>query len=77
MRTANHRRLQIVAWPEDRRCERDWLLEKIAGATGAIVMLSDKVGVVFIPWLRTADEMENLLLDRRRVLRTRSMPPSL
>jgi len=49
MRAANNMRLQIVAWPEDRRCERDWLLEKIAGATGAIVMLSDKVGIVFIP----------------------------
>ena len=68
MRAATHMRLQIVAWPEDRKCERDWLLEKIAGATGAIVMLSDKVGIVFIPCLRMADEMETFLLDRRRVL---------
>ncbi len=36
-------KLQIVAWPEDRKCERSWLLEKIAGATGVIVMLFDKV----------------------------------
>jgi glyoxylate/hydroxypyruvate reductase len=49
MRTATHVGLQIVAWPEDRKCDRDWLLEKIAGATGAIVMLSDKVWIVFIP----------------------------
>ena len=77
MRTENHGGLQIVAWPEDRRCERDWLLEKIAGATGAIVMLSDKVGIFFIPWLRMVDEMGTLLLDRRRVLRTRSMPGPL
>ena len=68
MRTANHLRFQIVAWPEDRKCERDWLLEKIAGATGAIVMLSDKVGIVFILWLSRADDVETLLLDRRRVL---------
>ena len=37
---------QIVAWPEDMKCERSWLLEKIAGATGVIVMLTDKVGFV-------------------------------
>ena len=36
--------LQIVAWPEDRRCDRSWLLGNVAGAIGAIVMLSDKVG---------------------------------
>ena len=51
-------RLQIVAWLEDKRCERDWLLEKIAGATGAIVMLTDKVRI-FPPWLRMAGEMVN------------------
>jgi hypothetical protein len=54
-------RLQIVAWPEDRKCERDWLLEKVAGATGIIVMLSDKVGLVFIPLTpMTDDEWEHL-----------------
>ncbi|SRR6266403_615480 len=41
-------RHQIVAWPEDRKCERSWLLEKIAGATGVIVMLSDEVQVDFV-----------------------------
>jgi len=40
--------LQIVAWPEDRKCERNWLLEKVSGAVGIIVMLSDKVGFVVI-----------------------------
>jgi len=40
--------LEIVAWPEDRKCERGWLLEKIAGATGAIVMLSDKIDEEFL-----------------------------
>ena len=37
--------LQIIAWPEDRKCERSWLLENIAGATGVIVMLSEQVGL--------------------------------
>lgn len=37
---------QIVAWPEDRKCERSWLLDKVAGAVGAIVMLSDNVGFI-------------------------------
>lgn len=41
-----------MAWPEDRKCERDWLLEKIVGATGAIVMLSDKVGLMYALSLR-------------------------
>ena len=35
--------LQIVTWPEDRRCERSWLLEKIVGANGVIVMPMEKV----------------------------------
>ncbi|KAI0263053.1 D-isomer specific 2-hydroxyacid dehydrogenase [Gloeopeniophorella convolvens] len=39
--------LEIVAWPEDRKCERSWLLDKVAGATGAIVMLSDKIDEEF------------------------------
>ena len=32
-----------MVWPEDRACERSWLMENIVGATGAIVMLADKV----------------------------------
>ena len=40
--------IQIVAWPEDRKCDRNWLLEKVSGAAGIIVMLSDKVGFVII-----------------------------
>jgi len=39
--------LQIVAWPEDRHCERSWLLDNVAGATGAIVMPSDKINEEF------------------------------
>jgi len=39
---------QIVVWLEDRTCERSWLLEKIAGATGVIVMSSEKVNEEFL-----------------------------
>ncbi|KIJ63191.1 hypothetical protein HYDPIDRAFT_93062 [Hydnomerulius pinastri MD-312] len=35
--------LELVVWPEDRACDRSWLLENIPGATGVIVMLTDKV----------------------------------
>jgi len=42
-------KLQIVAWPEDRVCERSWLLDNVAGVAGAIVMPTEKVGFVLIP----------------------------
>ena len=62
-------RLQIVAWPEDRKCERDWLLEKVSGAAGIIVMLSDKVGFAVIRSLTDSnDKIVTFILDRRRVL---------
>ncbi|EGO30095.1 D-isomer specific 2-hydroxyacid dehydrogenase, NAD-binding [Serpula lacrymans var. lacrymans S7.9] len=35
--------LELVVWPEDRACDRRWLLENIHGAAGVIVMLTDKV----------------------------------
>ncbi|GJE86538.1 D-glycerate dehydrogenase [Phanerochaete sordida] len=35
--------LDLVVWPEDRPCEREWFLQNVPGATGVIVMLSDKV----------------------------------
>ncbi|KAH7921567.1 hypothetical protein BV22DRAFT_1049529 [Leucogyrophana mollusca] len=35
--------LDLVVWPEDRACDRAWLLENIQGAAGVIVMLTDKV----------------------------------
>jgi glyoxylate/hydroxypyruvate reductase len=64
--------LQIVVWPEDRRCERSWLLEKIAGAAGAIVMpMSDKVKVglccVYLPLAPNINEIDTSLLGRRRI----------
>ncbi|KAH7882400.1 hypothetical protein F5I97DRAFT_1909920 [Phlebopus sp. FC_14] len=35
--------LNLVVWTEDRACDRRWLLDNIPGATGVIVMLTDKV----------------------------------
>lgn len=35
--------LDLVVWPQDSACERSWLMENISGATGVIVMLTDKV----------------------------------
>ncbi|KAI0000636.1 hypothetical protein BJV74DRAFT_974507 [Russula compacta] len=39
--------LDIVAWLEDRKCDRSWLLDKVAGAAGVIVMLSEKIDEEF------------------------------
>ena len=33
---------KVVLWPEDRTCERAWLLDNVPGATGLIVLLTDK-----------------------------------
>ncbi|KIP11885.1 hypothetical protein PHLGIDRAFT_98997 [Phlebiopsis gigantea 11061_1 CR5-6] len=35
--------LDVVVWPEERACDRRWLLENIVGATAALVMLSEKM----------------------------------
>ncbi|KAF8434507.1 hypothetical protein L210DRAFT_960823 [Boletus edulis BED1] len=53
--------LELVIWPEDRACNRKWLLENIPGATGVIVMLTDKVDSELLdkagPSLRTVSTM--------------------
>ncbi|KAH8116205.1 hypothetical protein DFH11DRAFT_1688303 [Phellopilus nigrolimitatus] len=35
--------LDVIVWPEDRKCERSWLLENVSGATGLIVMFGEPV----------------------------------
>ncbi|KAI3608394.1 glyoxylate reductase [Moniliophthora roreri] len=35
--------IEVVLWPEDRACDRDWLLKNIAGATGVLLMITEKV----------------------------------
>ncbi|KAJ7430516.1 hypothetical protein B0H11DRAFT_927769 [Mycena galericulata] len=39
----NRSDIEIVVWPEDRACERAWLLENIKGAAGVLVLLQDMV----------------------------------
>ena len=38
-----NRMTQLVVWPQDCGCDRKWLLEKVEGAAGLVVMLTDKV----------------------------------
>ncbi|KAJ7082636.1 hypothetical protein B0H15DRAFT_924044 [Mycena belliarum] len=35
--------LEVVRWMEDRRCDRAWLLQNIAGASGVVVCFQDMV----------------------------------
>ncbi|KAF3044525.1 hypothetical protein E8E11_008527 [Didymella keratinophila] len=35
--------LEIVQWQSDLPCEQSWLLENVAGASGLLVMVSDKI----------------------------------
>jgi len=37
--------VDMVVWPQDCLCDRDWLLENVEGADGLVVMLTDKVKV--------------------------------
>ncbi|TBU61061.1 hypothetical protein BD310DRAFT_813704 [Dichomitus squalens] len=39
----NNPRLDVVVWPHNSACERKWLLENARGASGILVMLSEKV----------------------------------
>ncbi|TFK64593.1 D-isomer specific 2-hydroxyacid dehydrogenase [Pluteus cervinus] len=53
--------LEVVLWPEDRACERPWLLENIKGAAGVILVLGEKVNTEFLeaagPNLRAVSTM--------------------
>ncbi|KAI0634835.1 hypothetical protein C8Q77DRAFT_1054503 [Trametes polyzona] len=58
----NHPQLDVVAWPhQDTPCDRNWLLENAPGATGILVMLSDKVNAELLdaagPGLRVVSTM--------------------
>lgn len=35
--------LQVVVWPENRKCDQKWLLENIKGAAGVLVMMTEPV----------------------------------
>ena len=51
-----------MVWPQDRACDRKWLLENVEGAIGLVVMLTDKVDHTRNPHTsnRTADQMEKV-----------------
>ncbi|KAF7320820.1 hypothetical protein HMN09_00168500 [Mycena chlorophos] len=40
--------IDLVCWPEDRFCDRAWLLHNVKGATGVIVLLGDAVNEEFM-----------------------------
>ncbi|EUC41854.1 hypothetical protein COCMIDRAFT_8481 [Bipolaris oryzae ATCC 44560] len=40
---AKNESLEIVQWQSEKPCDRSWLLENVKGATGILVMLTDKV----------------------------------
>ncbi|XP_014562698.1 hypothetical protein COCVIDRAFT_83563 [Bipolaris victoriae FI3] len=40
---AKNESLEIVQWQSEKPCDRSWLLENVNGATGILVMLTDKV----------------------------------
>ncbi|KAJ7077182.1 D-isomer specific 2-hydroxyacid dehydrogenase [Mycena epipterygia] len=53
--------LDVVLWPEDRGCDRSWLLENIKGAAGVLVLLPDTVNLELLeaagPSLRVVSTM--------------------
>jgi hypothetical protein len=36
----------VVLWPEDRIVDRDWLLQNVSGASGLLMMITERVSVV-------------------------------
>ncbi|KAI0646553.1 hypothetical protein C8Q79DRAFT_1000838 [Trametes meyenii] len=57
----NHPELEVVTWPHNSACDRQWLLENIPGASGVLVMLSEKINAEFLdvagPNLRVVSTM--------------------
>jgi hypothetical protein len=35
--------MEVILWPEDKECDREWMLENVKGVDGMLVMLSDNV----------------------------------
>ncbi|KAJ7723336.1 hypothetical protein DFH07DRAFT_759522 [Mycena maculata] len=57
----NRTDIEVVLWPEDRGCAREWLLENIKGAVGVLVLLPDIVNAELLeaagPNLRVVSTM--------------------
>ncbi|KAF8875237.1 D-isomer specific 2-hydroxyacid dehydrogenase [Infundibulicybe gibba] len=53
--------LDVIVWPEDCVCDRQWLLEQLPGAAGAVTVWSDQVNNEFLdvagPSLRVVSTM--------------------
>ncbi|TEB29765.1 hypothetical protein FA13DRAFT_1793061 [Coprinellus micaceus] len=53
--------VDLVLWPEDRACDRDWLLQNATGAIALVIMVSDKVNAELLnaagPSLRAVSTM--------------------
>ncbi|KAJ3485018.1 hypothetical protein NLJ89_g11936 [Agrocybe chaxingu] len=39
---------EIVVWPEDRPCGREWLLENAKGAAALIILVTDKIDAALL-----------------------------
>ncbi|KAH9887204.1 hypothetical protein C8Q73DRAFT_657329 [Cubamyces lactineus] len=57
----NHPELEVVLWPENSSCDRKWLLDNAPGASGILVLLSEKVNAELLdaagPHLRVISTM--------------------
>ncbi|KAJ7249387.1 hypothetical protein C8J57DRAFT_1669039 [Mycena rebaudengoi] len=49
--------IEVVLWPEDRGCDRSWLLQNIKGAAGVLVLLPDILINIAGPKLRVVSTM--------------------
>jgi len=39
----SRKELELIVWPHQSACDREWLLENVKGSAGVVVMLSEKV----------------------------------
>ncbi|KAF5317860.1 hypothetical protein D9611_015105 [Ephemerocybe angulata] len=53
--------IDLVVWPEDRACDREWLLRNATGAAALVIMVSDKIDAEVLdaagPGLRAVSTM--------------------
>ncbi|PFH48088.1 hypothetical protein AMATHDRAFT_66243 [Amanita thiersii Skay4041] len=67
--------IDLIVWPHDRAVDKQWLLEKLPGTTGLLVMLTDKVTPEILdaagPTLRVVSTMSVEHLDIRAIAKRR------
>ncbi|KAI0036229.1 hypothetical protein K488DRAFT_41696 [Vararia minispora EC-137] len=74
--------LEVVLWPEDRVCDRSWLLENVPGSTGLIVLFTEKAspsgpGLKVVSTMSVGYEHVNLPALHKRGLRLGFTPDVL